>query len=238
MDVEQPISTPPDSAGRKFYLSYLNSGSWRVTRNRALQRAGYKCERCTSKRDLQVHHRCYDRLGREWDQDLEVLCDTCHGGHHEAEQARRGISIKLYIKLVSLKLHDRSITTFADLSEAVKRECAKLKIPYDSDRIGQAIALSTGKLKPQAPVVKLEQLVTSHEPINKADAMRVMSMLSDELKDQVIIRAMPSPQKTVTQQQAHEARIKEQVAAEYRRRRDHRPSMQERLEAIFSERPA
>ena len=49
----------------------------------ALQRAGYKCQACSTKKEiLDVHHNSYDRLGAEEPQDLIVLCRTCHGRVH------------------------------------------------------------------------------------------------------------------------------------------------------------
>ena len=31
---------------------------------------------------LDVHHLTYERLGREKDEDLRVLCRACHGDEH------------------------------------------------------------------------------------------------------------------------------------------------------------
>lgn len=190
MSVDPSIKTPPDTAGRKFYLAYLNSGSWRITRNRALREAGFRCSRCASKRNLQVHHKTYERLGREWDQDLEVVCADCHEQHHDVEKAHSGDSLRIYLKLVGLRMHDKSITTFSDLAEAVKKECAQLKIPYDSHRVGSAIALVAGKQKPHEPVQATNaELVESHEPLNKGEALRILYELNDQKR--VVIRSMP-----------------------------------------------
>jgi 5-methylcytosine-specific restriction endonuclease McrA len=46
---------------------------------------GARCERCGSTRDLELHHKTYDRLGRELLSDLELLCSGCHA---EADQVR------------------------------------------------------------------------------------------------------------------------------------------------------
>ena len=64
------------------YLDYMDSPEWQETRERKLQQAGWKCERCGRTRDdgviLQVHHWTYERLGYEDDVDLEVLCEDHH----------------------------------------------------------------------------------------------------------------------------------------------------------------
>ena len=43
---------------------------------------GFKCERCGSKKDLQVHHKTYKRKGHELPGDVELLCKTCHEKEH------------------------------------------------------------------------------------------------------------------------------------------------------------
>lgn len=65
---------------------YLRSPHWRLTRKAALGRARYQCSSCGATRRLQVHHLTYQRLGRERDEDLRVLCEDCH--HQEHEEAK------------------------------------------------------------------------------------------------------------------------------------------------------
>lgn len=64
------------------YLEYLESPEWWRLRKLALQRANYTCERCPCRITLNVHHRTYKRLGAEYVNDLEVLCETCHRNEH------------------------------------------------------------------------------------------------------------------------------------------------------------
>ena len=45
---------------------------------------GVRCQVCnTDKSILDTHHRTYERLGRELDGDLIVLCRDCHRIFHE-----------------------------------------------------------------------------------------------------------------------------------------------------------
>jgi hypothetical protein len=64
------------------YTTYLRSPKWRATAAKAKALAGNVCARCRMKWhpvELEVHHRTYERLGRELPSDLEVLCRrTCH----------------------------------------------------------------------------------------------------------------------------------------------------------------
>ena len=60
------------------YLSYIKSPAWFARRQRALQRAGNRCQVCGRSYWLHVHHVSYDHLGHERDIDLTVLCSECH----------------------------------------------------------------------------------------------------------------------------------------------------------------
>lgn len=64
------------------YQRVMHSAGWRKRRQRALKRAGYRCEKCGSRRRLEAHHLTYARLGRERAADLMVLCHTCHAAEH------------------------------------------------------------------------------------------------------------------------------------------------------------
>lgn len=66
------------------YADYLQSKWWRVRRKQAIANAGRRCQRCGIRGKLQVHHKNYERVGRERKQDLEVLCEGCHRGEHKA----------------------------------------------------------------------------------------------------------------------------------------------------------
>ena len=64
------------------YEEYLLTPEWLDTRRRALVKSGYRCERCGSKTELNVHHKTYERKGHERPEDLIVLCKTCHEKEH------------------------------------------------------------------------------------------------------------------------------------------------------------
>jgi len=68
------------------YQSYLNSAWWKAQREKALERATYRCQLCNNPDDvLQVHHRTYERLGEELPEDLTVLCKSCHYWFHKSK---------------------------------------------------------------------------------------------------------------------------------------------------------
>lgn len=64
------------------YDAYLKSPEWIELRRQVLDRAGGRCERCGQERATQVHHLTYRRVGAEWPQDLQAICNGCHEHHH------------------------------------------------------------------------------------------------------------------------------------------------------------
>lgn len=71
-----PMTTPT------WYVDYLASPHWTVVRAIALYWAERRCQVCNDSRDIEVHHRTYERLGCERPADITVLCTTCHGLFH------------------------------------------------------------------------------------------------------------------------------------------------------------
>lgn len=81
---------------RAAYEAHLRSDYWRSLRERALQRAGHRCEwvmergprtglRCAATSHLEVHHLHYQTFGRERLEDVRVLCPA----HHAIADRRR-----------------------------------------------------------------------------------------------------------------------------------------------------
>ncbi len=70
-----------EHCGNRFwplYRSYLASPEWQVKRLAAITRDGGECRICAERFDLEVHHKTYDRVGDEAENDLTTLCDKCH----------------------------------------------------------------------------------------------------------------------------------------------------------------
>jgi hypothetical protein len=66
------------------YKAYLQTPHWKRQRADKVRAAGYKCQFCNRGSVLfNVHHRTYERLGEELDEDLTVLCSDCHNTFHE-----------------------------------------------------------------------------------------------------------------------------------------------------------
>jgi 5-methylcytosine-specific restriction endonuclease McrA len=91
------------------YKEYLKSDHWVKTKNLALQRSGNKCQLCSSKTKLNVHHNNYKNLGKEKETDLIVLCKLCHQKFHN-----KNVTIKFkdvpYAKEIGLIIEKIKIT--------------------------------------------------------------------------------------------------------------------------------
>ena len=71
------------------YEKYIRSTQWKNMRKDIL-RLRDRCEGCGTKHSLELHHKTYERLGRELISDLEVLCKSCHETA-DRERVQRGI---------------------------------------------------------------------------------------------------------------------------------------------------
>src|SRR5262245_14671819 len=111
------------------YPDYLRTPEWRRRRDRALARALWCCEwpDCRARKVLEVHHKTYNRLGDELDQDLAVLCPQHHHAVHEACGRRGDVRIVVIREL----MRRRGYTSIAEFTDALKHSLAQYKIPYD-----------------------------------------------------------------------------------------------------------
>lgn len=66
-----------------WYKVYLATDHWKAVRERTMRRDKYRCQRCGSRKSLEVHHLNYDRVGKERLGDLVTLCYRCHRREHE-----------------------------------------------------------------------------------------------------------------------------------------------------------
>lgn len=68
---------------------------WQEKRLRIMERDGFFCRSCGSKKStLHVHHKAYEKGGRIWDtpdEDLITLCEDCHESVEEMVKGLRKI---------------------------------------------------------------------------------------------------------------------------------------------------
>lgn len=100
------------------YREYLASEAWQIRRKWKLEQADHRCQVCNSDEQLHVHHRTYDRLGNERENDLTVLCRDCHALFHHrmpdpAESDPEMSTLEAWRRAISggLSLHPQDLDT-------------------------------------------------------------------------------------------------------------------------------
>lgn len=67
------------------YRQYIKSQAW-IDRRRKYwidHNGKYRCVVCGGLEKIHLHHRTYERIGNELDEDLVPLCEKCHKKTHE-----------------------------------------------------------------------------------------------------------------------------------------------------------
>jgi hypothetical protein len=75
---EQAIDEISKLAWKECYYKYLLSDEWKEKRDIAYKRFSYRCAICNSDNKINAHHRTYENVGDESQDDLTVLCEKCH----------------------------------------------------------------------------------------------------------------------------------------------------------------
>jgi hypothetical protein len=74
------------------YYEAIQSSHWRNLRNRMIWKHGRTCSRCGFNKiepgAIELHHKHYQTLGEETEDDVELVCKECHP-KADAERARQ-----------------------------------------------------------------------------------------------------------------------------------------------------
>lgn len=71
------------------YNDYLQSNDWKEKAKRLKEQAEWRCQLCNKKgtnSTLHAHHKTYQRVGHEEDNDIIILCSKCHAMFHNKGQ--------------------------------------------------------------------------------------------------------------------------------------------------------
>lgn len=239
MDVTPTIKAAETRISSEGYQDYLKTPAWRQTRGKALRAANFQCSKCLAKRQLEVHHKTYERLGHERPEDLEVVCSGCHKGHHFNQfQTELGV----FSKLVSEALKMPGVETVTDVREAVMGLCRLHKVKYEVWQCDEAInriamqRLEKPKLLPVPDKALRNRPAEWHEQIGQAEAAGILATVYATVGKQFGVKHMPQTSQTKAEQDARMEILqaqKVQIARELKARR--RKSFADRLDEIFSE---
>jgi hypothetical protein len=189
------------------YAEYLQSAWWRERRNRSLQLAEYRCQQCGAKRDLQVHHVTYERLGAEEDGDLEVLCRGCHEGEHPDKPQTDGVGI--FIRVVSDVLSRHEHLDITEILEDTKALCAQRRIPYAPQKFNDAVNRLLSRF-PLPPVLPDPPPARESRPLTHKEAVRAITQYNAH----GLLKPMPAVPPPVSQRTADRTIAARMVAQE------------------------
>lgn len=82
LDLYEAAQLDTPGAKAQTYDEYLKSDHWQHMREIAREHYGNTCCLCGSDYQLDVHHRTYERRGRERLSDVILLCRDCHSRYH------------------------------------------------------------------------------------------------------------------------------------------------------------
>ena len=66
----------------RSYEAYINSSAWESRRGAYFASHSKACSACGGKEKIHLHHKTYERMGEELDEDLAPLCEFCHSTLH------------------------------------------------------------------------------------------------------------------------------------------------------------
>ena len=197
-DDDAQVTTPErlQALRRMPYHAYLQTPEWKRRRNRALARASWRCEQsaCTSTESLEVHHRRYDHLGAELDDDLCVLCY----GHHHGLHARAERLRQLHWRVIRDVINSGAFESFADFVEAVKVRFHAARIPVDPYALNDLLGVSLREVALDAPDHPTRVTVADDPAhISEADAHALLAELD-------LLDLVPPPMPSVRELSAEE----------------------------------
>ena len=64
------------------YVRYIRSSKWLNLKKKVFRYKGKICRKCGRRKSTQVHHKTYERLGKEQLSDLVPVCRVCHKKIH------------------------------------------------------------------------------------------------------------------------------------------------------------
>jgi len=118
-----------------LYKNYLSTKRWEEISNLCKELHLNKCNRCENTENLQAHHKTYENLFEEKQEDLECLCRDCHEKEHGIEGRK---SSYYNIRNLTSRINAMDLlTTIETLSKSQKDTHVIKVIIEDSDKYGE-----------------------------------------------------------------------------------------------------
>jgi len=128
------------------YREYLLTNHWKNIKQKVYLTSVYKCSKCGIKHGLQLHHKTYERVGKELLSDLVYLCRDCHNEIHQLNS--HGLEYKLKKK-------------------KVKTNVKKKKKPQEQEKLKGS--------KKKKPIDQLEKAKSNNKYLDSIDVVYIKS---------------------------------------------------------------
>ena len=137
------------------YDDYMKSVEWEEKRQLRLRMDGFRCFKCGTAVNLQVHHITYERLGQEKMGDLVTLCKKCHKRLHEPKENKPQKEIAPLVRAAALLGFSPDAATLLGLYYKKIERIAEYKILNIKDPSAEDLSDLLKKLIEDADALKM-----------------------------------------------------------------------------------
>lgn len=104
------------------YSQYINSPEWVRRRIEYFAHHNRICRACGKGTNIHLHHLTYERMGRELDRDLMVLCERCHAAVHDFARHKPKLTLEeATFSAIRMMSWERQITRGQKISRRGRR---------------------------------------------------------------------------------------------------------------------
>lgn len=118
------------------YDDYMKSVEWEEKRQLRLRMDGFRCFKCGTAVNLQVHHITYERLGHERMGDLITLCEPCHKRLHEPKRKEKKEREPLLVAAAGVYGFNKEASSLFEIYFSKAKQLAEYKILNIKDSEG------------------------------------------------------------------------------------------------------
>ncbi len=144
---ERTVAISPHDLRAMPYKEYLRTSHWKRRRAAKLRAADHRCQLCNNGSGiLDVHHRTYERLGEELDEDLTVLCRDCHSTFHKHRRLERRTRVSKPSYPRPGTVDPNAQNTTQGMGTPTKSGMEKHTVSVGIDRCGETVTFTAKKL--------------------------------------------------------------------------------------------
>ena len=127
------------------HQEYINSPKWKAKRQMVLERDNFRCRKCGTGKNLDVHHITYEHIGNEPIDDLVTLCRECHESVHYGDIKKAKFGLLKDVRELLFAVMDEVYGNGKDVSKWSKKAKNQMVISLDNTlKLHDSICLNHG----------------------------------------------------------------------------------------------